>query len=94
MTTRKRKNVEASLLRKGFVLDETDHRCYIFKVENRVVAMTKVSRDTQYKDLHSDLIAKMARQCSLTKYQFLELVDCSMSKDDYKEHLRKQKLLE
>ena len=94
MVTRKRKNVEANLLRKGFALDERDHRCYIFTFEDRIVAMTKVSLGTQYKDLGNDLIGKMARQCHLTKDQFLELVDCTMSQQDYETSLRERQLLE
>ena len=29
------------------------------------------------------LVATMAEQCGLTKAQFVKLVDCSMSRDDY-----------
>jgi len=95
MATRKRKDVEANLSNKGFTLnDKKDHRYYFFTLDDRIVARTKVSHGTKYKDLGNDLIVAMAKQCHLSKEQFLELVDCTMSQQDYEMSLRECQLLE
>ena len=92
MTTRKRKDVEVSLAEKGFTLvSDKDHRYYVFKFDNRVVARTKVSHGTKYKDLGDDLISRMARQCWLNTQEFLELVDCTLSQQGYEDKLRQKK---
>ena len=94
MATRKRKDIETNLSQKGFTLqDGKDHRNYFFMLNDRLVARTKVSLGTKYKDLGNDLITAMARQCHLTKDQFLELVDCTMSQQDYEVCLREKQLL-
>jgi hypothetical protein len=95
MATRKRKIVEAALLQKGFALeDDSDHRYYVFIFQGRIIARTKVSRGTKYKDLADDLIAHMSKQCRLTKEEFLNFVDCTMLQEEYEESLRKRQLLE
>lgn len=94
MPTQKRKDVEAALKQKGFVLKEQrDHRYYFFFLDGRQVARTKVSHGTKYKDLADDLIGGMARQCNLSKEQFLDQVKCPMSREEYEELLRGQNLL-
>jgi hypothetical protein len=91
MSIRKRSDVEAALSQKGFVLREADHRYYLFYLEGRLAARTKVSTGTKYKDLRDDLLKKMAKQCHLTTQQFLNLVDCPMSAEQYKEIVVSQK---
>jgi len=95
MATRKRKDVESALSQKGFELqDGGDHRYYVFLFQARRVARTKVSHGTKYKDLGDDLLDHMARQCHLTKSNFLDLVDCSLSQQGYEDILREQQRLE
>ena len=94
MATRKRRDVESALSQKGFTLQDGDHRYYVFLFQGRLVARTKVSHGTKYKDLGDDLLAHMAQQCHLTKNIFLELVDCSLTQKGYEGNLREQKLLE
>ena len=95
MATRKRKDVESALSQKGFVLqDDGDHRYYHFCFQGRRVARTKVSHGTKYKDLADDLLVAMAKQCRLTKSNFLDLVDCHLTQDGYETRLKEQGLLE
>jgi hypothetical protein len=35
-------------------------------------------------------VSKMAKQCRLTRVQFLDLVDCPMSREHYEQHLGSQ----
>jgi hypothetical protein len=86
MAIRKRLAVETALLQKGFSLDTSssgDHRYYVFYIEDRLVARTKVSHGTKYKDLADDLLMHMSKQCHLTKGEFLDLVDCHISQIEY-----------
>jgi hypothetical protein len=91
MTTRKRSNVETALQQKGFQLQKNgDHRYYFFYLDEKIVAKTKVSHGTKYKDLSNDLISYMARQCHLNKNDFLAFVDCSISQQQYEKILRQK----
>ena len=91
MATRKRKDVEAAFKQKGFASQEqADHRYYFFYLDGKLVVRTKVSHGTKYRDLGDDLITQMARQCRLTKQQFLSLVDCPMSQEQYEQVLQSQ----
>jgi hypothetical protein len=95
MATRKRNTVESALTQKGFELQaDGDHRYYFFFFNGRRIARTKVSRGTKYKDLADDLLQQMARQCCLTKGHFLNLIDCSMTQEQYEAELKQQGYLE
>ena len=49
---------------------------------------TLVSRGTSYGTIGDDLVTRMARQCNLSKSDFLRLVDCTLSADDYTKKLQ------
>ncbi|PRZ45309.1 hypothetical protein CLV89_11655 [Tritonibacter scottomollicae] len=85
----KRDDVEAALLRKGFQKNNTDHSYFHFYDKNgkKTIVNTKTSRGTKYKTLGPPLVSQMARQCKLTKPQFQELVDCTLSHEKYEELL-------
>jgi predicted transcriptional regulator len=78
-----RREVEASLERKGFVLAERDHRFFTYHTiaGHKTSVWTKTSLGTGYKTLSDDLIGKMAKQCSLTNKQFKDLIACLLSRD-------------
>ena len=86
-----RKKVEKALKTKGFVVDESkDHRFYYFTSKKTI--FTKISTGTKYKTLGDDLIGKIHRQIRLSKNEFLEYVNCSMSLNAYCEKLKNQDL--
>jgi predicted transcriptional regulator len=78
-----RRDVEASLERKGFVLAERDHRFFAYHTiaGHKTSVWTKTSSGTSYKTLSDDLISKMAKQCGLTNKQFKDLVACPLTRD-------------
>jgi hypothetical protein len=82
-------SVESGLLSKGFRSHEGDHRYFIYWSEDgrKSMAKTKTSHGTG-KDVSDDLIAQMARQCGLTKQNFLRLVECPLQRSDYEVLLR------
>ena len=51
------------------------------------MARTKTSHGSG-RDISDDLLAKMAKQCGLTKPQFLRLVECPLQRPDYETLLR------
>lgn len=92
---RAKRDVEAALLSKGFRERQGDHAYFIYHdLDGRKsLVKTKTSHGRSSKELGADLIGLMARQCRLTTKQFLELVDCPMSREDYEEHLRREGLV-
>jgi len=88
--SRSRDSVEAMLRNKlEAILDSSkDHRFYELYAEGQWVFRTKVSTGGKYRSLGDDLIAKMAKQCFVNNKQFIDLVDCPMSKAQWVAHLK------
>ena len=89
---RKRKTVEASLEAKGFVRVEGDHHYFVYvtRAGEKSRARTKTSHSPKVRDIADNLLGQMARQCLLTKHEFLRLVDCPMNRDEYERRLGEQ----
>lgn len=87
---RPKRDVEAALLAKGFQARSGDHTylIYITNDGKKSMAKTKTSHGSSGRDIDDSLLAMMARQCALTKKQFLELLDCPMSREEYEGTLR------
>lgn len=81
------KDAGAALCRKGFQSHQSDHVYYYFYANGRKTAVrTKISHGE--KEIGDNLLAVMARQVKLTKKLFGELVDCSMTQEQYLRKLR------
>ena len=87
---RERKHVEAALEAKGFVRTEGDHHYFVYLTRDGLKsrARTKTSHSPKIRDIADNILGQMARQCLLNKSQFLRLVDCPMTRDDYEQQLR------
>ncbi len=87
---RARRDVMASLERKGFSPSEGDHTYYFYYTfENKkTIVKTKVSHSG--KDIGDNLLDRMAHQCKLTNAQFRDLVDCPLSRKQYEAILQQQ----
>lgn len=92
MSPRKREEVEKQLQRKGFRLTETDHHKLIYYTiagyKTRV--WTKTSRGSSHKDISESNLSHMAKQCFLSKPDFIALLECPLSREKYEEHLISQ----
>ena len=78
------REIEDGLLRKGFLFTDKDHRFLHFYLEHRKTHIfTKVSHGKRGKSVPSGLLSKMARRCSLRTPEFRDLVDCTMSQEEY-----------
>lgn len=86
---RPRKAVESTLQAKGFERVEGDHHyfVYITKHGRKTRARTKTSHSPKVRDIADNLLGQMARQCLLTKSDFLNLVDCPLDRDGYESRL-------
>jgi hypothetical protein len=85
MGARKHDDVLSSLRRKGFKEEPGDHVIlrYCNLEGQKTKFRTKLSHNKQ--DLNDHLISQMAKQCGLNKQQFLDLVDCPLSQEQYEE---------
>jgi hypothetical protein len=84
MSVLESKRTYKSLKSKGFVDSinrSKDHRWVDFFHNNKYVLSTKVSHGT--KDIDKHLIKQMAFQCKLDKNDFIDLIKCPLSKEEY-----------
>lgn len=84
MPVKKRRDVEAGLLRKGFQKNEGDHHYFTYHrlVDGKATSIfTKTSHSAD--DLGDFLLGQMARQCRVNRKQFLDLIECPLSRQEY-----------
>ncbi len=86
---RDKRDVESGLGNKGFRWQDGDHHYHVYWSEEgkKSMARTKTSHGSG-RDISDDLLAKMSRQCGLTKGNFLKLVDCPLSRQEYESLLK------
>jgi len=83
------REVIAGLERKGFRRRDNDHTfLHLWVNEKKTAIFTKVSHGE--KEIHDKLLGIMARQVSLNRKQFTQLIDCPLSMNDYLAILRAQ----
>jgi hypothetical protein len=86
--SRARKDVESGLLAKGFQKRDGDHTYFIYHDTDGKKSTAKTKTSHSGKDLDDSLLALMSKQAKLTKKQFLDLVDCPLSRAEYETLLR------
>ena len=85
------RDIDAALRKKGFRRDlDGKHIWYYFQDEHGEDSCVKVmvSHGVMGTTLGTPLIALMARQIHLTKTQFLDLIDCPLDEESYRQILR------
>ena len=81
------KDIGAGLEKKGFIRRSNDHIFYHLIVNGKkTVINTKISHGE--KEIGDRLLGMMARQLHLNRRDFLDLVDCPLTQDDYLKMLR------
>jgi hypothetical protein len=86
MTTRRAAIVEGALLSKGFVTDNGKHiELRLYVDGQRTGVATHLSHNSP--QLDDFLLGMMARQVRLPKDAFLDLVDCTLSGNDYADRM-------
>jgi hypothetical protein len=93
---RPKNKVESALLGKGFQKNEKDHHYFIYFTTDgkKTTAKTKTSHSKKIKDIPDNLLSQMAKQCFLTKTEFLNLVDCPLNQEMYEDILQKQGIID
>ena len=90
MATYKRHKIANALRRKGFNREERHHVFFQYYTESgeRTRIWTKMSHGRSGADIDKGLLKRMADQCNLTTDQFIDLIECPMSRSKYEQHLR------
>ena len=84
--------VRQSLIKKGFMKEErAKHAYYIFSYKGREICSTFMSRNNQ--DIYDNLLSSMAIQLHLSRHDFIRLIDCPLSEEDYIKILKDNDLL-
>jgi len=88
-------DIERSLKKKGFLTHDTHHKylIYISADGSRTRVRTKLSHGALPKSISDELINTMAKQCRLTKNEFIDLVKCPLDQEKYEAILRDQNIL-
>lgn len=90
-----RNDIIHALEYKGFDISERRHHFFVYRTScgKLTDVRTMISHGSSYKSLGDDLLAKMARQCRLAKKDFLDLVNCPLSREQYEEKLKNQGII-
>ncbi|MEL7244323.1 MAG: hypothetical protein AAGM40_18610 [Cyanobacteria bacterium J06573_2] len=93
---RQKKKVESALLSKGFYKSDKHHHYFVYHtIEGHKTSLkTKTSHTKKMKDIPDNLISQMAKQCHLSKDEFLNLVDCPLTQEKYEHILQTKDILE
>lgn len=89
MTSVKTRKIISGLKSKGFESEQTDHiLLYLVRDGKKQDIYTKISRgEREYGD---PLLSEVAKQLNLNKSQLLNLIECTMTKEEYLETLEDQ----
>lgn len=92
---REKRKVEKSLSKKGFIEEETHHHYFEYQdLDGKITTIkTKTSHTKKMKDIPDNILAQMAKQCHLSKSEFLDLIDCPLDQEKYEVKLRNQGIL-
>jgi predicted RNA binding protein YcfA (HicA-like mRNA interferase family) len=78
----KTKDIESALTSKGFKKVDTHHEMYwLYYDGKKTQVRTRISHSE--KEYDNGLIALMAKQAKLSKAEFLDLINCPLSKEEY-----------
>ena len=85
-----KKDIESGLPKKGFIKEQGKKHIKFFyydKNGEKTSVITVMSRGS-YKEIGDRVVSDMAKQCRLSNGEFVDLVECSLSHEDYDQHLR------
>ena len=88
-SVRKGREIDAALCQKGFQKEPTGKHIRYF-LQGFSEIRTMMSHGMMGSTLSANLITRMARQLRLTKAQFLDLIDCTLTEADYRDILENQ----
>jgi hypothetical protein len=81
------REVAAGLKKKGFIEKPNRHTRYVLWVkEKKTAVFTEISHGE--KEIRDPLLSVMARQLKINRSQFLDLINCPLSHEEYTALLR------
>jgi len=83
---RKHRDIRSALVSKGFKVEDDRkhiHFVYVDKNGRTTTARTMLSHGSSGDDIGDNLLSRMAHQVLLGRQDFLDLVDCPLSRDQY-----------
>lgn len=84
---RAKRVVEAALQNKGFRLENSHHRFFIYFTQKGEKTAVRTRTSQGGSELDDFLLSHMAKQCHLPKSSFMELVDCTLDQVSYEKKL-------
>lgn len=92
---RDKEKVERSLRSKGFRRTATHHKFFIYWTlkGGKTTVKTKTSHGSSSKSLGVALLGRMADQCHLETWEFMDLVDCPLDQEGYENILVRKGLV-
>ncbi len=75
--------IEHGLKNKGFVVADSHHHYFIYYSIDGKKTTVKTKTSHGHREISDGLIAKMARQVKVSRSEFLDLIDCPLSRKDY-----------
>lgn len=81
-------DIEAGIKKKGFRRSNTDHRKFILYVNGKKEAASTHLSHGKNEDIGAGLLKLMAMELGISTPEFIDLISCSLSAEDY---LEKQK---
>jgi len=89
---RDKRKIEEALLKKGFEDKEGDHHFFIYHTlqGKKSSIRTKTSHTPKMKEINDGILAQMAKQCRLNKQDFMRLIDCPLSREQYEARLKEK----
>jgi hypothetical protein len=84
---RAKRLVEAGLLNKGFQSRDSHHKFFVYHTTQGMKTAVRTRTSQGGSELDDFLLGQMAKQCKLSKSDFLRLVDCPMTQPEYQELL-------
>jgi len=82
LKTCKARDIEAALIKKGFVHKDTHHRMFYLRVNGKITGVHTFMSHGQM-DYSADLLAKMKNQLHLSGKEFTALVQCPLTGERY-----------
>lgn len=76
-------DVEAALRRKGFRQANTHHRYFVYHTRSGLKSRIRTRTSHGGRDLDDWLLAQMAKQCRVSRNEFLDLIDCPLDQKTY-----------
>lgn len=92
----KNKNdVIAGLKKKGFEDSpkNTHHIYYVYRTTQGKISKIYTYTSHSGKEITDPILSAMAKQCRLKKADFLKLIDCTMSRQEYENEMKNQSQL-